>query len=100
MASKMRQLFRVPTVGDQQPLDTVITEVEKLGQLSEGRTFLVGDSFTVADLSAAAFLAPLVCRDALPIPLPTPPEVLRLISDQISDMPGGQWAARTYRTFR
>ena len=32
MASKMRQLFRVPPVGDQQPLETVISEVEKLLQ--------------------------------------------------------------------
>ncbi len=100
MASKMRQLFRVPPVGDQQPLETVISEVEKLGQLTEGKTFLVGDSFTVADLSAAAFLAPLVCLDALPIALPTPPKSLQLISETVAAMPGGQWAASTYRAFR
>ena len=100
MAPKMRQLFRVPSIDDQRPLEAVIAEVENLGQLTQGKTFLVGDSFTVADLSAAAFLAPLVCLDALPIALPTPPKSLKLISETVAAMPGGQWAASTYRAFR
>jgi glutathione S-transferase len=100
MAPQMRKLFRVPPVGDQRPLETVIAEVENLGRLTSGRTFLVGNSFSVADLSAAAFLAPFVCLDAMPISLPTPPQSLQSISRRIAAMPGGQWAAATYGSFR
>jgi glutathione S-transferase len=100
MAPKMRQLFRVPPMGDQRPLEAVIAEVENLGELTQGKTFLVGDVFTVADLSAAAFLAPLVCLDAMPSRYPTPPKSLQLISERIAEMPGGQSAASTYRAFR
>jgi glutathione S-transferase len=68
--------------------------------MTAGREFLVGEQFTVADLTAASFLAPLVCLDALPARLPALPRSLQPFAESITSMPGGQWAARTYRANR
>lgn len=37
------------------------------GRLSDGRTFLVGNSLTVADVAVASLLAPLACPDEHPV---------------------------------
>ena len=63
--------------------------------------YLVGDRFTVADLTAAALLSPLVRPPEFPYKTPAPvPEPLAKIIDSVSTHPAFQWTLRTYRQHR
>jgi glutathione S-transferase len=63
--------------------------------------YLVGDSFSVADLAAAALSTPFVRppeRQYLPPELP--PEPLRAFGDELTARPAGQWVLDMYRRHR
>jgi glutathione S-transferase len=63
--------------------------------------FLVGDHFTVADLTAAALLSPLVRPPEFPYKTPAPvPEPLAKIRDSVSTHSAFQWTLQTYRQHR
>src|SRR5277367_5762835 len=60
--------------------------------------FLVGDRFTVADLTAAALLSPLVRPPEFPYKTPAPvPEPLAKIRDAVSTHPAFRWTLEIYR---
>jgi glutathione S-transferase len=63
--------------------------------------FLVGDRFTVADLTAAALLSPLVRPPEFPYKTPAPvPEPLAKIRDSVSTHPAFRWTLETYAHHR
>ena len=68
----------------------------------DGRDHLVGDEFTVADLSASALLAPLLSPPELPYRNPSSafPVPLAKIADELVALPAGQWILRTYERHR
>jgi glutathione S-transferase len=53
---------------------TLIGALDRIESERAGRDYLVGDSFTVADLTAAALLYPLVWPPEFQYPLPVPPK--------------------------
>ncbi len=66
-----------------------------------GGTYLVGDSFTVADLTAASLFYPLVTPEGGP----TPPEqampaAFQALRDELAERPGYRWVEDTYRRHR
>jgi glutathione S-transferase len=68
----------------------------------DGRDHLVGDRFTVADLTAAALLAPLLVPPQLPYRKPNshPARELDPITEELRALPAGQWALRMYQRHR
>jgi glutathione S-transferase len=73
--------------------------------LVAGRTartgYLVGDAFTVADLAAAALLAPAVGPDHPEMSLPEPrPAALGRWLERFATHPGAEWVRETYRRHR
>ncbi len=63
--------------------------------------FLAGDRFTVADLTAAALLSPLVRPPEFPYKAAVPvPEPLAKIRDSLSSHPAFRWTLQTYRQHR
>jgi glutathione S-transferase len=68
----------------------------------DGGDYLVGDRFTVADLAAAALLAPLLAPPGMPYREPdaTGPPELERIADELRDLPAGRWVMRTYAEHR
>jgi glutathione S-transferase len=63
-----------------------------------GREFLVGEGFTVADLTAASLLYPLAWPPEFPYRLPDPPEWGFM--EPLRDHPGVGWIRETWRRHR
>ncbi len=76
----------------------IVKSVES--RLADGRRFLVGDRFSLSDMSLANALAPLVLAPQYGGPLPTfdemPPE-LQAATREMQASPAGQFALRMYR---
>jgi glutathione S-transferase len=68
---------------------------------SSDSDYLVGDSFSVADLTAASLLYPLVAPPEGPLPedTPTPPAFERF-RESLSDRPGFAWVGEMFRRHR
>lgn len=63
--------------------------------------YLVGDRFTVADLTAAALLSPLINPPEYPYPLPGPlPAAAAALRASVAGRRGFQWAQQLYRRHR
>jgi glutathione S-transferase len=84
-----------------QKIDAAFDRVSAL--LSDGRRFLVGDRFTVADLTFAALAAPVLLPPSYPAPLPSLSSFFgepRAQLDAWRASPAGQLALRLYETER
>jgi glutathione S-transferase len=77
-------------------LDRLEAELE-----AGGGEFLVGESFSVADLTAASLFYPVVGPEQGPLPaeIPTPPALERFRAE-IADRPGYAWVEETFRRHR
>jgi glutathione S-transferase len=70
---------------------------QKLG----GREYLVGDSFTVADLTAASVMTALIRPPEFPYPLPQPwPEELLTLREKHAHRAGFKWVLAIYARHR
>jgi glutathione S-transferase len=66
-----------------------------------GGEFLVGESFSVADLTAASLFYPVVGPDEGPLPPDAPsPPALERFRDGLRDRPGYLWVEETFRRHR
>jgi len=75
--------------------------LDHLEQELEPSGYLVGDRFTVADLTAAALLFPLVRPPEAPFMIPGPlPESVTRFRDQLSERRGFEWVQEMYRRHR
>ena len=77
---------------------TVIVGLDRIESERAGGDYLVGDSFSVADLTAAALLYPLVWPPQFQYELPEPPEWEFL--EPYRDHPALDWIAETWRRHR
>lgn len=100
LARGMRKRFRVPEPGEDGPLDELRGELEFIAGQVGSSGFLVGDRFSVADLTAAALLAPALCPEAMPAGLPSFPAGLRETVEELRLTPAGQWARQVYLEYR
>ena len=104
MIPGVRALHAVPETGDPRPLETTERALSRLDELlSESRTsYLVGDNFTVADLTVCALLAFGVCPDLVPgggLP-PWPAPLASRLADLADRHPSAGWVRATYRSHR
>jgi len=75
--------------------------MERLQSELGGRDYLVGDSFSVADLTAAALFTPLVLPPERQYPPTVPPvAAIRDFSAELERMPGAQWIREMFRRHR
>ena len=79
--------------------ETLERSIDRLSAHMEGRSFLVGDNFSRADLAAAALLAPLRMPDAYGLSWPEklPEDFQKLVSDFASQL---AWVDRIYESHR
>lgn len=77
----------------QAALDRIAAELQPSG-------YLVGDAFSIADLTAAALLFPLLMPPEFPYPLITPPASAANYRASVAGHPAIQWASDIYRRHR
>lgn len=80
----------------QRIVDRTIGELDRLA--ASGRPFLVGDTLTVADITAAAMLSPLACPDEHPVYSRS--DYRKLMAPALApwhDRPGLEWVRHLYR---
>jgi len=79
----------------------VAAALDRIEQERQGRTYLVGEVFSVADLTAAALLGPLLQPPELQYPLQVElPVYLEDYRTTLLQHPAAQWAADIYRLHR
>ena len=79
----------------------VAAALDRIEQERQGRAYLVGEAFTVADLTAAALLGALLQPPELQYPLQVElPPYLRDYRARLLRHPATQWAAGIYRLHR
>ncbi len=75
-------------------LDRIVSELGPSGHL-------VGDAFSVADLTAAALLSPIVLPPEFPYPPPgPPPQHLTALRASLEGHPAFRWVLEIYRQHR
>jgi glutathione S-transferase len=80
---------------------TVAAALDRIEQMRQGRTYLVDEAFSVADLTAAALLGPLLQPPELQYPLQVElPAYLEDYRTMLLKHPAAQWAAEIYRLHR
>jgi glutathione S-transferase len=80
---------------------TVQAALDRIERERAGRDHLVGDAFTVADLTAAALLSPLLQPAEMQYPMRVElPPYLREYRDRLLEHPATQWATGIYRNHR
>jgi len=83
----------------EQARQRVTAGLDRLEAELDGNEYLVGDGFTVADLTAAALFYPLVLPPEGP-DLGDPPGGFQRFREPLEDRPGYQWVAEMYRRHR
>jgi glutathione S-transferase len=80
---------------------TVSAALDRIEREREGRAYLVGDAFTVADLTAAALLSPALQPPGIQYPLGVElPAYMQDYRATLLAHPAAQWAAGIYRMHR
>ena len=75
--------------------------MDEIAETISATGYLVGDSFTVADLTAAALCAPLANPTHVDMARPQPvPESIQAILDDYVDHPAIAWVNRMYELHR
>ena len=80
---------------------TVNAALDRIEQQRQGRAYLVADAFTVADLTAAAMLSPILQPPEIQYPLRLElPAYMQDYRAALLQHPAAQWAAGIYRLHR
>ena len=80
---------------------TVLAALDRIEQTRQGRRYLVDDAFSVADLTAAALLGPLVQPPEIQYPITAEwPPYLQDYRAHVLEHPAGRWAALMYQLHR
>ena len=74
----------------------VVAAIDRLEAELDGREHLVGDSFTVADLTAASLLYPIVNPPEGPAIVPNGNPELEEFFGPLRERPGGRWIRETF----
>jgi glutathione S-transferase len=97
----LRADMRIDDAGAARGRQKVLAALDRI-EAELGRSgYLVGDAFSVADLTAAALLSPLLAPPEFPYPFPGPlPGAAGAFRASVADRPGFRWAQEMYRRHR
>src|SRR4029450_5078338 len=96
----MRADMRIDAAGAARGNEKVRAALDRIEAELQPSGYLVGDRFSVADLTAAALLAPAVSPPEFPSPPGPLPEPVARWRDSLAGRPAFRWAAEMYRRHR
>jgi glutathione S-transferase len=97
----MRREFAIDPAAAEESREKTIAAMDRLEREIGAEGYLAGDSFTVADLTAAALFYPAIRPPEFPYPsVDDPPAGAREFLDSLARRPGGEWVAEIYRRHR
>lgn len=97
----LRRLYAINERSAAQSLLQLRAAMRLIEDILDGRDHLVGDQFSVADLTGAALLAPLLRPPGFPYrDSVTFPPRLAEIASELRTLPAGEWVLRTYEHHR
>lgn len=94
----MNQRYDFSEEAAERSREVILAALDRIESERGGGDYLVGDGFTVADLTAAALLYPLAWPPEYPYELPGPPP--SEFMDSLRDHPAVGWIGDTYRRHR
>lgn len=101
LRSAMRKRMRIDAATAARSREKTSAAMDRLEREIGPSGYLVGDSFSVADLTAAALFYPVARPAEFPYPSVTdPPDSAREFLDPLAERPGGEWVAEMYRRHR
>jgi glutathione S-transferase len=99
----MRRFMNIYAEPARHSRDKTVAAVDRLEEELGGGDYLVGDSFTIADLTAASLFYPLALPPEFPYRSPALdelPDGAREFLGALRERPGAQWVAEMYRRHR
>jgi glutathione S-transferase len=103
LRARMRQRFEMTAETAEVSRAKTVAAMDRLEREISPSGFLVGESFTVADLTAAALFYPVVSPPEFPYPMVADhelPESAREFRGSLAERPGGRWVAEIYHRHR
>ena len=85
---------------DAAPRAAILAAMARLEEELDGGDYLVGDAFSVADLTAAALFTPIIRPPERPFLPESPVPAVGQFGDELMARPGGEWVLDTYRRHR
>ncbi len=96
-----RRDYGVDATSDAEPRAAILAAMDRVEAELGGGDYMVGDSFSVADLTAAALFTPIVRPPERPfLPSSGIPVAVEEFGDELTARPGGQWVLEMYRRHR
>ena len=97
----MRQVLNIREEPAARSRAKTVAALDRLEEELDGRDYLVGDSFSVADLTAAALFYPLAMPPEFPYPsVEVFPPAAQEFLDSMNTRPGALWVGEMYRRHR
>jgi glutathione S-transferase len=96
----VRRDYAVNALSAARARDRVVAAMDKLEAELQPSGYLVGDGFSVADLTAAALFTPLVAPPERPFAPPTRVPAVQELGDELMARPGGRWIEEMYARHR
>ena len=99
----VRRTFAITAEAAEESRAKTVAAMDRLEHEISSSGFLVGESFTVADLTAAALFYPVALPPEFPYPMVADrdlPESLREFLESLAKRPGGKWIAEIYHRHR
>lgn len=103
LRERMRERFDLTAEAAGSSRAKAVAAMDRLEREISPSGFLVGESFTVADLTAAALFYAVARPPEFPYPMVADnalPESLREFRGSLAERPGGEWVAGIYRRHR
>ena len=100
LAPVVRRDYRADEAGAERALKQIYAAMDRIESEVGESGYLVGESFSVADLTGAALFTPLLMPPERQYPPPRMPVAVEELRDELMKRDGGKWVAEMFRRHR